>query len=66
MSKLLASHDAQHLFDTLPPDEPGDRLVISAARLREMFANGAPIPLEFGRPEVVDVLRELNDGVTRQ
>ena len=48
------------------PHESGDRLAISGTRLREMFANGEPIPPEFSRPEVVDVLREYYDGVTRQ
>lgn len=48
------------------PHESGERLAISGTRLREMFANGEPIPPEFSRPEVVDVLREYYDGVTRQ
>jgi len=48
------------------PHEPGDRLAISGTRLREMFANSEAIPPEFSRPEVVDVLREYYDGVTRQ
>jgi len=48
------------------PHESGDRLAISGTRLREMFANGEAIPPEFSRPEVVEVLREYYDGVTRQ
>ena len=40
------------------PHDAGDRLQISGTRLREMFANGEPIPPEFSRAEVVDVLRE--------
>lgn len=48
------------------PHESGERLAISGTRLREMFANGEPIPPEFSRPEVVDVLREYYDDVTRQ
>ena len=48
------------------PHEAGDRLAISGTRLREMFANGEPIPPEFSRGEVVDVLREYYDGRGRQ
>ncbi len=43
------------------PHEKADRLAISGTRLREMFANGEPIPPEFSRPEVVAVLREFYD-----
>jgi len=46
--------------------EVSDLFAISGTRLREMFANGEAIPPEFSRPEVVDVLREYYDGVTRQ
>ena len=48
------------------PHEPGDRLAVSGTRLREMFADGEPIPPEFSRPEVVDVLREYYDGLNSQ
>ena len=48
------------------PHEAGDRLAISGTRLREMFANGEPIPPEFSRGEVVGVLREYYDGRGRQ
>jgi sulfate adenylyltransferase len=39
------------------PHGADDRLAISGTRLREMFANGEPIPPEFSRPEVVAVLQ---------
>ncbi len=38
------------------PHSNEDRLQISGTRLREMFAKGEPIPTEFSRPEVVEVL----------
>ncbi len=40
------------------PHSDDERLAISGTRLREMFANGEPIPPEFSRPEVVAVLRQ--------
>ena len=45
------------------PHEAEDRLAVSGTRLREMFANGEPVPGEFSRPEVVAVLREYYDSV---
>ncbi|MBL6954596.1 MAG: sulfate adenylyltransferase [Alphaproteobacteria bacterium] len=46
------------------PHGEADRLNISGTRLREMFANGEPIPAEFSRPEVLDVLRAYYDDKT--
>ncbi|MDP6831377.1 MAG: sulfate adenylyltransferase, partial [Alphaproteobacteria bacterium] len=43
------------------PHGEEDRLNISGTRLREMFANGEEIPMEFSRPEVLDVLRTYYD-----
>ena len=48
------------------PHTAADRLAISGTRLREMFANGEPIPPEFSRPEVVAVLREYYDDPGRR
>lgn len=48
------------------PHSAADRLAISGTRLREMFANNEPIPPEFSRGEVVDVLRAYYDGVSRR
>jgi len=45
------------------PHTADDRLAISGTRLREMFANGEPVPPEFSRTEVVDVLREYYDSL---
>ena len=45
------------------PHDAGEHLAISGTRLREMFANDEPIPPEFSRTEVVEVLREYYDGL---
>ena len=45
------------------PHTADDRLAISGTRLREMFANGEPVPPEFSRTEVVDVLRKYYDSL---
>ena len=48
---------------TCPHDE-AHRLAISGTRLREMFANNEPIPANFSRPEVLEVLRAHYDGLS--
>jgi sulfate adenylyltransferase len=48
------------------PHEAEDRLAISGTRLREMFANGEPIPPEFSRAEVVAVLQDFYGGLENQ
>jgi sulfate adenylyltransferase len=45
------------------PHGEEDRLNISGTRLREMFANGEQIPMEYSRSEVLDVLRAYYDDV---
>ncbi len=44
------------------PSEESQRLNISGTKLREMLANGEPVPEEFSRPEVIEVLRGHYDG----
>ncbi len=45
------------------PHGADDRLQISGTRLREMFANHEPVPREFSRPEVIEVLQAYYDGL---
>ena len=45
------------------PHGDKDRLAISGTRLREMFAGHEPIPAEFSRGEVVEVLQVYYDSL---
>ena len=45
------------------PHEAADRLAISGTRLREMLADGEPIPPEFSRAEVIAVLQDYYDSL---
>ena len=49
--------------DRTCPHGEEHRLTISGTRLRAMFAKGEPIPIEFSRPEVLEVLRAHYDGL---
>jgi sulfate adenylyltransferase len=41
---------------TCPHDE-ADRLLVSGTKLRKWLSEGSPVPAEFSRPEVLDILR---------
>lgn len=45
------------------PHSDTDRLSVSGTRLREMFANHEPVPPEFSRPEVLEVLQAYYDSL---
>jgi sulfate adenylyltransferase len=47
---------------TCPHDEK-DRIHISGTKQRAMLAEGTPVPPEFGRPEVIEILREYYAGM---
>jgi len=40
------------------PHDDADRIHISGTQQRAMLAEGAPVPPEFGRPEVIEILRK--------
>lgn len=50
--------------DRTCPHGEEDRLNISGTRLREMFANHETVPVEFGRPEVIEVLQQYYDNLS--
>ncbi len=39
------------------PHDDADRLLVSGTKLRKWLSEGSPVPAEFSRPEVLDVLR---------
>ncbi|HET9652932.1 MAG TPA: sulfate adenylyltransferase [Usitatibacter sp.] len=39
------------------PHEDADRLLVSGTKLRKWLSEGDPVPAEFTRPEVLDILR---------
>ena len=46
------------------PSKPEERVHISGTKFREMLKNGDEIPVEFSRPEVVEVLRKYYSTLT--
>jgi len=39
------------------PHDDADRLLVSGTKLRKWLAEGSPVPAEFSRPEVLEILR---------
>jgi sulfate adenylyltransferase len=45
------------------PHEDADHLLVSGTKLRKWLSEGSPVPAEFSRPEVLEVLREYYAGL---
>jgi len=45
------------------PHGDADRLLVSGTKLRKWLSEGDPVPAEFSRPEVLEVLREYYAGL---
>jgi sulfate adenylyltransferase len=45
------------------PHDDKDRLLLSGTKLRKMLSENQPVPMEFSRPEVLEVLREYYAGL---
>jgi len=45
------------------PHDDADRLLVSGTKLRKWLSEGQPVPAEFSRPEVLEILREYYAGI---
>ena len=45
------------------PHEERDRLLVSGTKLRKWLSENEPVPAEFSRPEVLEILREYYEGI---
>jgi sulfate adenylyltransferase len=48
------------------PHDDGDRLLVSGTKLRKWLSEGDPVPAEFSRPEVLDILRKYYAGLKEE
>ena len=49
--------------DRTCPHGDQDRLQVSGTQLRKWLSEGDPVPAEFSRPEVLEILRQYYAGV---
>jgi sulfate adenylyltransferase len=52
--------------DRTCPHPADDRLLVSGTKLRKWLSEGAPVPAEFSRPEVLEILRNYYSGLEQQ
>jgi len=45
------------------PHDDADRLLVSGTKLRKWLSEGSPVPAEFSRPEVLEILRAYYAGL---
>jgi sulfate adenylyltransferase len=45
------------------PHDDADRLLVSGTKLRKWLSEGSPVPPEFSRPEVLEILRSYYAGL---
>jgi sulfate adenylyltransferase len=50
---------------TCPHDEK-DRLLVSGTKLRKWLSEGDPVPAEFSRPEVLEILRDYYGSLKQE
>jgi len=52
--------------DRTCPHAAEDRLLVSGTKLRKWLSEGDPVPAEFSRPEVLEILREYYAGLKQE
>jgi len=45
------------------PHDDADRLLVSGTKLRKWLSEGDPVPAEFTRPEILEILREYYENL---
>jgi sulfate adenylyltransferase len=58
-SMKTCPHEAKAVIDEDGNYVSGSRLLLSGTMLRKMLSEGKPVPAEFSKPEVVEILREF-------
>lgn len=58
-SMKTCPHEEKAVIDEEGNYVSGDRLLLSGTMLRKLLSEGKPVPAEFSKPEVVELLREF-------
>ncbi|RME21955.1 MAG: sulfate adenylyltransferase [Deltaproteobacteria bacterium] len=65
-SMKTCPHEEKAVIDENGNYVSGARLLLSGTMLRKMLSEGKPVPKEFSKPEVVEILREYYAGLTEK
>jgi sulfate adenylyltransferase len=62
-SMKTCPHESKAVIDENGQYKGGARLLLSGTLLRKLMSEGKPVPPEFSKPEVIQVLKEYYDGL---
>jgi sulfate adenylyltransferase len=62
-SMKTCPHETTARIDEEGRYQGGARLLLSGTMLRKLMSEGKPVPTEFSKPEVIEVLKEYYDGL---
>ncbi len=60
-SMKTCPHESKAVIDENGQYKGGARLLLSGTMLRKLMSEGKPVPAEFSKPEVVEILKEYYD-----
>jgi sulfate adenylyltransferase len=62
-SMKTCPHDSKAVIDDDGQYQGGSRLLLSGTMLRKLMSEGKPVPKEFSKPEVIEVLKNYYDNL---
>jgi sulfate adenylyltransferase len=62
-SMKTCPHESKAVIDENGQYRGGARLLLSGTMLRKLMSEGKPVPSEFSKPEVIDILKEYYDSL---
>ena len=62
-SMKTCPHEEKAVIDENGRYQGGARLLLSGTMLRKLLSEGKPVPKEFSKPEVIEILREYYDSL---
>ena len=65
-SMKTCPHESKAVIDADGNYKGGARLLLSGTLLRKLLSDGKPVPSEFSRPEVINILKEYYDSLDQK
>ena len=62
-SMKTCPHESKAVIDENGAYQGGARLLLSGTMLRKLMSEGKPVPSEFSKPEVIEILKEYYDSL---
>jgi sulfate adenylyltransferase len=62
-SMKTCPHESKAVIDENGQYRGGARLLLSGTMLRKLMSEGKPVPSEFSKPEVIEILKKYYDSL---